>query len=177
MGDKFFEAENGIRIYSENSDTDFADILYGPGVPGGDAGDQDDASLGSLYLRGPTSELYQKIAANDNQADWELIPRANAKLKFHLASLAAFDKVASVTYLDSGLRTERINTVTYASTLYPNTAMVKTVFWLDVGTMKQRIAKEEYAGSVLAPNGVRKTYAYSISGIRYRRDGYTISLI
>ncbi|OQB05786.1 MAG: hypothetical protein BWY19_00811 [bacterium ADurb.Bin212] len=176
MGERFFETENGIRVYSENSDTDFADIIYGTAIPGGDSGDQDAASLGSIYLRGPTSELYQKIALVGSQSDWELIPRANKKLKFHLASLAAYDKVLSVTYLDSGLRTERINTVTYSSALYPNTNLVKTIFWLDVGTMKQRIDKEEYVGAVLAPDSVRKTHAYSTSGIRYKRDGYTLAL-
>lgn len=176
MGERFFETENGIRVYSENSDSDFADIIYGTAIPGGDAGDQDAASLGSIYLRGPTSELYQKIASAGNQADWELVPRVNKKLKFHLASLAAYDKVLSVTYLDSGLRTERINTVTYSSALYPNTNLLKTIFWLDVGTMKQRIEKEEYIGGVLAPDSVRKTYNYVSSDIRYRQTGYELEL-
>ena len=177
MGDKFFETENGVRIYADDSDTEFVDIVYGTGVPGGDSGDQDDAPIGSIYLRGPSvSELYQKIASNDEPEDWELVPRANKKLRFHLASLSAYDKVVAVTYHDAGLRTERINTVTLSSSLYPIANMVKTVFWLDVGTMNQRIDKEEYAAGVLSPDGLRKTYVYAASGIRYRRSGYSLQL-
>lgn len=176
MGERFFEAEGGVRIYAPDSDTDFVDVLCGSAVPGGDAGDQDDASVGSLYLRTGTAQLYQKIAANDEPADWELMPRANAKLRIHLASLSAYDKVVAITYHDAGLRTERINTVTYSSTLYPEASLVKTVFWLDVGTMNQRVDKEEFAASVLAPDSLRKTYVYQASGIRYRRSGYSLEL-
>lgn len=100
----------------------------------------------------------------------------NKKFTFHLASLSAYDKIVSIAYLDQGLKTERIDTVTYASSLYPNANLVKTIFWLDVGTMKQRVEKEEYVGAILSPDSLRKTYVYSLDGIKYRRDGYSLAL-
>lgn len=92
------------------------------------------------------------------------------KFQFHLASLAAYDKVSNITYLDAGLRTQRINTVTLSSVLYPDADIVKTVFYLDVGSINQRIDKIEYVGSVFSPDNLRKVFNYSLSGIRYKLD-------
>lgn len=98
----------------------------------------------------------------------------NSKFTFHLASLSSLDKVVSITYLDQGLKTERINQITYSSVADTRVNVVKTVFWLDVGTMNQRIDKEEYVGTIFSPDSLRKTYQYVLSGIRYRRTGYSL---
>lgn len=101
----------------------------------------------------------------------------NSKFMFHLASLSSFDKIASITYLDSGLRTERISTVTYSSVDYPDTNIVKTIFWLDVGSINQRVDKEEYVGAVLNPDSLRKVYSYTlVNGNRYRINSYNLEL-
>lgn len=100
----------------------------------------------------------------------------NSKFTFHLAALSSLDKVVDITYLDSGLRTERIDQVTYSSVADTRVNVVKTVYWLDVGTMNQRIEKEEYVGTIFSPDSVRKVYAYALSGIRHRRDGYSLEI-
>ncbi len=100
----------------------------------------------------------------------------NSKFTFHLAALSSLDKVTSITYLDSGLRTERINQITYSSVADTRVNVVKTVYWLDVGTMNQRIEKEEYVGTIFSPDSLRKVYAYTVSGIRYRRTGYSLEI-
>ncbi|MCK4500370.1 hypothetical protein KAU11_07725 [Candidatus Babeliales bacterium] len=72
MARKTFGIEGGIRIYATNSDTDFVDILVGTALPGGDSGFQDDAPLGTLYLRkdGASSTQYQKTGTANSTADW-----------------------------------------------------------------------------------------------------------
>ncbi len=100
----------------------------------------------------------------------------NSKFTFHLAALSSLDKVTAVTYLDSGLRTERINQITYSSVADTRVNVVKTVYWLDVGTMNQRIEKEEYVGTIFSPDSLRKVYAYQTTGIRYRRTGYSLEI-
>lgn len=94
------------------------------------------------------------------------------RLQILNASLAAFDKVQSVTYLDAGTTYERIDTVVYTSADHPDANMTKTVTWLDAGTMKQRIDKEEMAATVISPDSLRKTYSYTLVGIKYRLTGY-----
>lgn len=67
-----FGVEKALRIYATDSDTTFIDILFGSAAPGGDAGEQDAASLGSVYFRqdGATSKMYQKTAATNAVSDW-----------------------------------------------------------------------------------------------------------
>jgi hypothetical protein len=101
----------------------------------------------------------------------------NDKFNFHLASLSAYDKIVDVTYLDQGLRTERISTVVMASVLYPNTTMTKTIFWLDVGSMKQRIDRIQWAGPVLGTDIVQKVYEYLIANNKVSIDRYYYELI
>lgn len=98
------------------------------------------------------------------------------KYDFHVASLAAYDKVVAITYHDAGLRTQRINQVTYASVAFPKTNITKTVFYLDVGSINQRIEKVEYVGSIFSPDSLRKVFTYSLSGIRYKNDGFYYEL-
>lgn len=62
--------EKGLRIYGENSDNS-VDILQGVAAPDG-LGDQALASIGSLYVRQGTGELYQKSTNNGDAADWVL---------------------------------------------------------------------------------------------------------
>lgn len=63
--------EKLMRIYKENSDTEFFDLLFGSGVPGADAGEQDAAPVGSAYFR-TNGSFYQKIASTNATSDWQL---------------------------------------------------------------------------------------------------------
>jgi len=72
MARSFFGIEKLLRIFSTNTDTS-VDILFGAAAPGGDTGEQDAASVGSLYLRqnGASSTMYQKIGSANNASDWQ----------------------------------------------------------------------------------------------------------
>jgi hypothetical protein len=71
--------EKGIRLYAENSDSSFIDILFGAAAPGGDAGVQDDASIGSWYYR-TDGTSYQKTADTNATSDWTLNGAGNAQI-------------------------------------------------------------------------------------------------
>jgi len=62
----------GIRLYRGNSDSEFVDQIFGSAAPGGDTGEQDDAPIGSIYIRqnGASSTLYQKQTDTDSASDW-----------------------------------------------------------------------------------------------------------
>jgi predicted outer membrane protein len=62
--------EKGLRLFQENGN-ELIDILSGAAVPDGLL-DQSDASIGSLYVRSGTGQLYQKIANAGNSSDWQL---------------------------------------------------------------------------------------------------------
>ena len=98
------------------------------------------------------------------------------KYNYHLASLSAYDRVASISYLDAGLRTQRINTVTLSSAVFPDADIIKPIFYLDVGSIDQRIDKIEYVGAVFSPDSLRKQFSYSLAGIKYKCDGFTYEL-
>jgi len=70
MARNYFGIEHGLRIYQDNSDT-FLEVLFGSGAPGGDAGVQDAAPIGSMYLRSSDGATYKKIANNGNAQDWK----------------------------------------------------------------------------------------------------------
>jgi len=95
------------------------------------------------------------------------------RFKILRASLSAFDKVQSVTYLDLGSAYERIDTVQYSSASYPDANMTKTITWADAGTMNQRVLTEELVASVISPDSLRKNYLYTLVGIRYRITGFS----
>lgn len=97
-------------------------------------------------------------------------------LQFRIASLAAYDKIVQVNYADLGLKTQRVSSLVLSSAVFPQADVTKTVFWIDVGTMNQRVQKVEYAGGALAPQQVRKTYQYSAVGIKYKLDGFFFEL-
>lgn len=75
---QFFTMEKGLKIVGENTDVGVS-ILFGAGVPGGDAGDQDSAEVGSLYLR-TTGQVYKKIANAGAIADWENMQNVDLSL-------------------------------------------------------------------------------------------------
>jgi hypothetical protein len=137
--------------------------LIGPEGPQGDPGPT--GATGATGPQGPQGDPGPQGPTGD-------FTDYGYKFNFHVASLAAFDKVVDITYQDTGLRTQRIDTVTLSSTLYPDANIVKTVSWLDVGTMNQRIDKEEYVGAIFSPDNLRKVYEYSVTGIRYKLDSY-----
>ena len=98
------------------------------------------------------------------------------RFKIIHASLAAFDKIQAVTYADMGQAYERITSVVYSSVDHPDANMTKTITWLDPGTMKQRVEKEEISATVISPDSIRKNYSYTLVGIRYRLDGFEYEL-
>lgn len=68
-----FRVSAGLNI--ENVDgTDGASVITSSGAPGGDAGVEDAASVGTIYLRqdasASVSAVYQKITDTNNAADW-----------------------------------------------------------------------------------------------------------
>jgi len=97
-------------------------------------------------------------------------------LQFRIASLAAYDKIVQVNYADLGLKTQRVSSIVLSSAIFPQADVTKTVFWIDVGTMNQRVQKVEYSGGALSPQQVRKTYQYSPTGIKYKLDGFFFEL-
>lgn len=71
MARRLFTVEQGIQIVDENGYAG-PSLLRGSGAPGGDAGEQDDAIVGSVYMNEAAGGgLYKKIADNDVAADWE----------------------------------------------------------------------------------------------------------
>ena len=70
-----FSAEQGYDILSENGDV-LVSTIAGSALPGGDAGIQDDAPIGSTYKR-TNGEIYTKIANAGAQADWLRIATSN----------------------------------------------------------------------------------------------------
>lgn len=67
----------GIRLHRDDF-SDEVEILFGTGAPGGDAGDQDAASIGAIYMRTDAEtdslQAYYKTSTLGNSiADWEPI--------------------------------------------------------------------------------------------------------
>jgi hypothetical protein len=75
-----FRINGGIDITNEAYDSN-ANILQGIGAPGGDSGVQDDAPIGSLYLRtdasGDEMQVYYKWNDLNALSDWQLMPSKN----------------------------------------------------------------------------------------------------
>ena len=71
MAQQNFAIERGLRIFTEDSDTSFVDLIHATGVPGGDTGKEDAAGIGSIYFRQDTGDFYRKIANAGAPADWE----------------------------------------------------------------------------------------------------------
>lgn len=99
------------------------------------------------------------------------------KLQWHLASLDSLDKTVDITYADLGLRTQRINSVVFASSSDSTVNVTKTITYSDVGTMNQRIATETYTGSVFLGDTIIKTHNYSLNGIKYILTDFEYSIL
>lgn len=72
-----FSIEKLLDLHAENGDyAGGVQLLFGGSAPGGDAGEQDDAPIGSLYLlkNGTSSVVYQKIADTNATSDWRIVP-------------------------------------------------------------------------------------------------------
>jgi hypothetical protein len=98
------------------------------------------------------------------------------KYDYHVAVLAAYDRIAAITYHDVGQATERVNTITCTSAAFPDSDIVKTISYADVGTLNQRITQIDYVGSVFTPQSLRKVFSYTASGIHYSLSGYEYEL-
>ncbi len=68
MARELFDVELGYAISAENGDR-LSGILSGATAPGGDSGPQDDAPIGSLYLR-TDGEVFRKTADTNATSDW-----------------------------------------------------------------------------------------------------------
>ncbi len=66
-----YAVEKALRIYKENSDTDFIDILFGAGAPLGTSGETAEAAIGSLYTNSSNGDLYRKKTDTNSAADWD----------------------------------------------------------------------------------------------------------
>jgi len=74
MARKEFAIEQGIEILALDADPGSGvRVIKGTGAPGGDAGQQDDAPIGSLYIQqnGASSTIFQKKANAGASGDWE----------------------------------------------------------------------------------------------------------
>lgn len=74
MAIRNFGVDQGLSIFTADID-DRVDIIKGTGVPGGDSGGtgiQDDAPVGSLFLR-DNGELYKKVSSTNAPVDWKRI--------------------------------------------------------------------------------------------------------
>lgn len=69
MGRVLHSIEKGLKITGENSDSGVS-FLFGAGVPGADAGVQDAAEVGSIYMQ-TNGQLYQKKTAGAGADKWE----------------------------------------------------------------------------------------------------------
>lgn len=71
-----FRATLGIDIQNEDL-TSNAYILQGSGAPGADGAEQDDAPIGSIYMRTDATadelQLYYKYKDDDAQSDWRIV--------------------------------------------------------------------------------------------------------
>jgi hypothetical protein len=67
-----FSVEKSFRIFKENSESEFVDFLFGTAAPGGDAGEQDAAPIGSIFLLqdGSSSQIFQKKFNTAATTDW-----------------------------------------------------------------------------------------------------------
>lgn len=64
-----YGVEQGYDIYAENGDEPLVSQLAGAAAPGGDAGPQDAANVGSIYQR-TDGKFYKKETDTNSTADW-----------------------------------------------------------------------------------------------------------
>lgn len=103
-------------------------------------------------------------------------PDYSEKLEAFLNILAAHDIIASVDYLDDGIRTMRIGQVAYQSNLYPESEITKSISYADVGLMNQRITQIDFTGGAFGSATLSKIFEYVPSGIKQKLDGFYYEL-
>lgn len=101
----------------------------------------------------------------------------NDKLNYYFAALSSYDRIALITYLDTGLKNQRIDTIVMTSALYPDSNIIKAVYYLDVGTLNQRIDKIEISGDIFSPDILVKSFDYAVQGIRFKLNGWSYNLV
>jgi hypothetical protein len=122
-----------------------------------------------LLKKNPVSGIAEEV-----QVPFDL---NNKKLNYYLAALSSYDRIASITYLDTGFKNQRIDTIVLTSALYPDSDIIKAVYYLDVGTMNQRIDKIEISGNIFSPQILVKSFDYSLEGIRFVLNGWSYNLV
>lgn len=99
MALQFFEVQRGYAIGDDN--TTLVQILTGTGAPGGDTGEQDDAPIGSIYLRTDTGGgLYYKTVDNDDANDWA---SPQAMVAGSTLTQSSSDNVTTATTIDTAV--------------------------------------------------------------------------
>jgi hypothetical protein len=71
MARNLFGIEEGLRLHGTNSDSG-VEVLFGSGAAGGDAGRQDAAPVGTLYLDETNGKMYQKKELGTGTARWRV---------------------------------------------------------------------------------------------------------
>lgn len=72
MARKLVAIEKGLRMFKENSETEFIDFLFGAGAPPGTSGETDEAPIGSSYRDTTNGDQYDKKTATSQASDWVL---------------------------------------------------------------------------------------------------------
>jgi len=109
MSRQAFAVEKALRILKEN--TDFAqdnavDLLFGTGAPGGDAGEQDAAFIGSLYMKTDSGGgLFKKILNTGATSDWVEFGSAD-ETRTQLTGVVASPEVLDSVLVDDVLASE-----------------------------------------------------------------------
>jgi len=70
MARSYLGIEKGIRVFKENSDTEFIDYIFDTGAPLGTGGETDDAPIGSQYNDRTNGRIYVKRTDTSLAADW-----------------------------------------------------------------------------------------------------------
>lgn len=141
MGLDLYRITLGLAI--DNADGTAASVmLTGSGAPGGDAGDQDDAPIGSIFLRtdatASISAVYQKIASANALSDWvqsaskDYVDAAVAGLSWRepvlvLDATSYLDLAAAVTAANSGDTVDAVTIVDTDRLLFTNFGGVATI--------------------------------------------------
>ena len=91
---KSFHVKNGLIIGDQFDKDNGVGMIKGSGVPGGDAGEQDSAGLGMIYVDVTSGDLYKKNAVSGNDAsDWGLIGADQSKKLSAITSNTPLDDV------------------------------------------------------------------------------------
>ncbi len=70
MSRTYHGIEKGLRIFKENSQSNFIDYIFDAGAPVGTSGETAAAPIGSLYSNTTTGGIYKKIANTNSAGDW-----------------------------------------------------------------------------------------------------------